>query len=71
MNVVRRRWLLLEDLERIERLSLTEGLKKKEICWFSFPDLPWTISYYYSTAGQSNFHIYLWLMKDLSWTQAR
>lgn len=58
-----------EDFNRSERLTLTEHLKKKELCWLSYPDIPWSFSYYYSNSGQSNFHVYLWLLKDLSWTQ--
>eukprot|EP01035_Chromulina_nebulosa_P017054 gene17054-22564_t len=30
---------------------------------------PWTLSWYLSITGSEYFHIYLWICKDLSWTQ--
>ena len=30
---------------------------------------PWSWSYYLSVRGSENFHIYLWVAKDLAWTQ--
>jgi hypothetical protein len=41
----------------------------EHICWFHLPSEPWSLSYYLSD-GQENFHIYLWLLKDLSWVQS-
>jgi hypothetical protein len=67
----RRKGWISEDFTRAERLSYNEPLKTQEsgICWFSYPDIPWSPSYYISEAGQSNFHVYLWLLKDLAWTE--
>lgn len=30
---------------------------------------PWSLDYYYSVRGSENVHIYLWVAKDLSWSQ--
>jgi hypothetical protein len=30
---------------------------------------PWTIDYYHTVRGAENFHIYLWIGKDLAWAQ--
>lgn len=54
------------DFSRAERISI---LNETGICWQNIPDIPWSFSYYFTEAGQSNFHIYLWLCKDLSWVQ--
>mmetsp|Transcript_10844 Transcript_10844/g.16510 ORF Transcript_10844/g.16510 Transcript_10844/m.16510 type:complete len:410 (+) Transcript_10844:194-1423(+) len=45
-------------------------LTERGVCWFHTPDENWSISYYFSTRGQDSLHIYLWLLKDLSWVQA-
>jgi hypothetical protein len=29
----------------------------------------WTLDYYFSVRGAENFHIYLWIAKDLAWAQ--
>eukprot|EP01038_Epipyxis_sp_PR26KG_P014646 gene14646-19677_t len=40
-----------------------------EICWLNYPNKRWDICFYYTIRGAENFHIYLWILKDLSWTQ--
>jgi hypothetical protein len=68
----RRHGWVSEDFTRAERLSFDESSSKKRdqgICWFYYPDIPWSLGYYVSEAGQSNFHVYLWLLKDLAWTE--
>lgn len=30
---------------------------------------PWSLEYYLTVRGSENFHIYLWIAKDLAWTQ--
>lgn len=68
----RRGGWISEDFSRAERLSHEGPLSNPSeigICWFYYPDIPWRPSYYISEAGQSNFHVYLWLLKDLSWTE--
>ena len=30
---------------------------------------PWSPQMYFSVRGAENFHIYLWILKDLAWTQ--
>ena len=32
--------------------------------------IPWSPQMYFSVRGAENFHIYLWIMKDLAWTQS-
>lgn len=31
--------------------------------------IPWSAQFYYSIRGSENFHIYLWVAKDLCWSQ--
>lgn len=31
--------------------------------------VPWSPQMYFSVRGAENFHIYLWIIKDLAWTQ--
>lgn len=31
--------------------------------------IPWSPQLYFSVRGAENFHIYLWIIKDLAWTQ--
>jgi hypothetical protein len=67
----RRKGWISEDFTRAERLSAIEPLyaQNSGICWFSYPDTPWSPAYYISASGQSNIHVYLWLLKDLAWTE--
>lgn len=58
-------------LSRSRRIEFLQNIDNKGICWFYPPDIPWSLSYYLSEAGQSNIHIYLWLAKDLSWIQVQ
>ena len=44
-------------------------LAERGICWLHWPDEEWTFQYYFSTRGQESFHIYFWLIKDLTWVQ--
>ncbi len=30
---------------------------------------PWSFDYYYTVRGTENFHIYLWIAKDLAWSE--
>lgn len=59
------------DVESLSDKQFKKSLSSKfsEICWFHYPSRPWTLSYYF-TDGQENFHIYLWLLKDLTWVQS-
>lgn len=36
-------------------------------CYFT---MPWSPQVYFTVRGAENFHIYLWIAKDLSWTQS-
>jgi hypothetical protein len=44
--------------------------QNNRICWFDPPCEPLTVDYFFSVRGQDGFHVYLWIMKDLSWVQA-
>mmetsp|Transcript_28467 Transcript_28467/g.75027 ORF Transcript_28467/g.75027 Transcript_28467/m.75027 type:complete len:121 (+) Transcript_28467:91-453(+) len=38
--------------------------------WFTYPYFKWRPRWYFTTIrGAEWFHVYLWLLKDLSWTQ--
>ena len=39
------------------------------ICWIHAPTIPLSISYVLSIRGSENMHLYLWILKDLAWTQ--
>lgn len=30
----------------------------------------WSIDYYYTVRGTENFHIYLWILKDMAWAES-
>lgn len=34
-----------------------------------FISSPWSVDYYHTVRGCENFHIYLWIAKDLAWSQ--
>jgi hypothetical protein len=54
------------DYRRADKLNL---FSEKGLCWLEWPDEPWNIKYYFSSRGNDNFHIYLWIVKDLAWIQ--
>lgn len=54
------------DFRRADKLKL---FSEKGLCWLEWPDEPWNIKYYISSRGHDNFHIYLWILKDMSWLQ--
>jgi hypothetical protein len=41
-----------------------------EICWFTLPRFPWSPSWLLSLRGAEYFHLYIWVLKDLSWAQS-
>jgi hypothetical protein len=61
------------DLESLSAEQNTNKFSKlspsSDLCWFHYPSQPWSVSYYFNE-GQENFHIYLWLLKDLAWVQS-
>lgn len=40
------------------------------VCWFYPPKRDWSLSWYLSLRGGENFHIYIWILKDLAWAQS-
>ncbi len=40
------------------------------VCWFYPPERDWSLSWYLSLRGGENFHIYIWILKDLAWAQS-
>ena len=40
------------------------------ICWFHLPDHPLSLQWFLTIRGSENFHLYLWLIKDLAWAQS-
>lgn len=50
--------------------SSSSPSSSSSICWFYLPNEPWSLSYYTSSKGQENCHIYFWLLKDLAWVQS-
>ena len=43
---------------------------KPGICWLNWPDERWTLNWYISVRGQESLHVYMWILKDLSWVQS-
>ena len=41
----------------------------KGIAWLHSPTFSLSINYFFSVRGGESIHLYLWIMKDLSWTQ--
>lgn len=50
--------------------GVTERLQSSNICWFHMPDHPLNFKFFLTIRGSENFHLYLWLIKDLSWAQS-
>ena len=42
----------------------------RNTCWSSLPDLPLSFGWFLTIRGSENFHLYLWLIKDLAWAQS-
>lgn len=55
-----------QDYRRADKLDL---FSERGLCWLEWPDEPWNLKYYFSSRGNDNFHIYLWIFKDLAWIQ--
>jgi hypothetical protein len=36
---------------------------------YFFITVPWSLEYYFTVRGSENFHICLWVAKDLAWSQ--
>lgn len=43
--------------------------EESKICWLVDPDIDWNISWYFEIRGAESLHLYLWVLKDLSWVQ--
>ena len=43
------------------------SIKKKSFSESIGITVPWSPNYYFSDRGIDNFHIYLWISKDLAW----
>jgi hypothetical protein len=54
-------------------LSLTshDASKSQKHLWgdYFYITVPWSLGYYFTVRGSENFHIYLWVAKDLAWSQ--
>jgi len=54
-------------------LKIQNKPTKQYICmgaWITIPSTKWTLHHYFTTIrGSENLHIYLWALKDFSWTQ--
>jgi hypothetical protein len=47
-----------------------ERWQSSNICWLHMPDHPLNFKFFLTIRGSENFHLYLWLIKDLSWAQS-
>lgn len=55
------------DIGMANHLGEIDATKPSGICWTNYPDEPWHIGWYFTVRGQESLHVYLWIMKDLSW----
>ena len=55
-----------DSFRRADKINL---FSERGLCWLELPDEPWHIMYYFSSRGHDNFHIYLWIIKDVAWMQ--
>jgi hypothetical protein len=54
---------------RLGKKLIVEGDDQKESANPFYIDIPWSPQTYFTIRGSENFHIVLWISKDLSWTQ--
>lgn len=59
------------DLDEPRTPGLVENNGAKRNYWgnYFYITQPWSLEYYLTIRGSENFHIYLWVAKDLAWTQ--
>ena len=53
-----------------QELAAVKNASDFGICWFNHPVEKLGLEYILSVKGAENFHVYLWLIKDLAWTQS-
>jgi hypothetical protein len=53
-----------------EEIEGSRSITGTGICWFVLPEQPLNYHLFLSIRGSENFHLYLWLIKDLSWAQS-
>jgi hypothetical protein len=52
------------------RISIEhDDIKSEEVRRQFYFTVPWSPQIYFSVRGSENFHIYLWIAKDLAWAQ--
>ena len=66
----------IEKLKRVDKKysSLTRNawhLKRLEFVWCSYPAIKWNIRWYFGLRGAQYFQLYLWIIRDFAWAQAR
>lgn len=58
------------DTKSSEEVTAVRSNSKSTICWFYLPQHPLSLEFFLSIRGAENFHLYLWLVKDLAWAQS-
>lgn len=67
----------MSEVERSKSTAMTE--ESEEPFFFTWKDFVsrnfyisggWSIDYYYTVRGTENFHIYLWILKDMAWAES-
>ena len=48
----------------------SSGSSSSDICWYQYPEHALSLKFFLSIRGSENFHLYLWLIKDLAWAQS-
>ena len=57
----------IKDAQQQKTTPLRES--DRGVAWLHAPTIPLTLSYFLGVRGGENVHLYLWILKDLSWTQ--
>mmetsp|Transcript_8978 Transcript_8978/g.8017 ORF Transcript_8978/g.8017 Transcript_8978/m.8017 type:complete len:406 (+) Transcript_8978:12-1229(+) len=62
-------WITVLNNDQTEKLINPELGDWRKICWLHYPNVDWDIGWYFTIRGAESLHLYLWVLKDLSWTQ--
>ena len=61
---------VVDEIEAVESSDLPLVPQQHEWCWLVGPERgDWDIGWYFTVRGAESLHLYLWVLKDLSWTQ--
>lgn len=68
--IVENSYQLASDIENNNVVESNKESIWDSICWFYPPHIHWSLSWYLTVRGAENFHIYIWILKDIAWAQS-